>query len=227
MYSAIGVEPTKLTAAISGWVRMASTASLSPLTTLSTPSGRPACFIKSAIIREVEGSFSDGFRMKVLPQASATGNIHIGTMAGKLNGVMPAQTPTGWRIDQLSTLVPTFSENSPFRSCGMPQANSTTSRPRMQLPLASLRILPCSLVTRAAMASRLASASCLNLKRMRARCSGGVADQPGRAALAAATALPTSAVLANGTCAAFSPVAGLNTSPKRPEVPSVSLPLIQ
>ena len=26
----------------------------------------------------------------MLPQAIATGNIHIGTMAGKLNGVMPA-----------------------------------------------------------------------------------------------------------------------------------------
>ena len=35
--------------------------------------------------------------MKVLPQAIAMGNIHNGTMAGKLNGVMPAQTPTGWR----------------------------------------------------------------------------------------------------------------------------------
>ena len=36
--------------------------------------------------------------MKVLPQAMARGNIHIGTMAGKLNGVMPATTPRGWRI---------------------------------------------------------------------------------------------------------------------------------
>ncbi len=35
---------------------------------------------------------------KVLPQASATGYIHIGTMAGKLNGEMPAHTPSGWRI---------------------------------------------------------------------------------------------------------------------------------
>ena len=38
----------------------------------------------------------------MLPQASAIGNIHIGTIAGKLNGVMPAQTPSGWRTDQLS-----------------------------------------------------------------------------------------------------------------------------
>src|SRR5262249_60617282 len=100
MYSAIGVEPTKLTAAISGWVRMASTDSLSPLTTLSTPSGRPACFIRSAIIREVEGSFSDGFRMKVLPQASATGNIHMATTAGKLKGVIPPDNRTGCSLDQ-------------------------------------------------------------------------------------------------------------------------------
>ena len=44
-----------------------------------------------------EGTFSDTLRMKQLPQARATGNIHIGTMAGKLNGVIPATTPSGWR----------------------------------------------------------------------------------------------------------------------------------
>ena len=42
-----------------------------------------------------EGSRSEGFRMKALPQMSAMGNIHMGTMAGKLNGVMPATTPRG------------------------------------------------------------------------------------------------------------------------------------
>src|SRR5215510_12859324 len=49
MYSAIGVEPTKLTAWMSGLVRIASTASLSPCTTLSTPSGRPAFFSRPAM----------------------------------------------------------------------------------------------------------------------------------------------------------------------------------
>jgi hypothetical protein len=44
----------------------------------------------------------------------ASGNIHIGTMAGKLNGVMPATTPTGCRIEYESTFVETFSENPPF-----------------------------------------------------------------------------------------------------------------
>ena len=52
--------------------------------------------MKSSAIRiEAEGTFSDGLSMKVLPQAIATGNIQSGTITGKLNGVMPAQTPTG------------------------------------------------------------------------------------------------------------------------------------
>ena len=43
------------------------------------------------------GSCSEGLSTNVLPQAIAIGNIHSGTIAGKLNGVMPAQTPSGWR----------------------------------------------------------------------------------------------------------------------------------
>ncbi len=41
-YSAIGVEPTKLTASTPGCCSSASTATLSPLTTLNTPGGSPA-----------------------------------------------------------------------------------------------------------------------------------------------------------------------------------------
>src|SRR5665213_2794465 len=97
MYSAIGVEPTKLTAATCGCSSSASTAALSPCTTLKTPGGKPASAKSSAISTLAEGSRSDGFSTKVLPQAIATGNIHIGTITGKLNGVIPAQTPSGWR----------------------------------------------------------------------------------------------------------------------------------
>ena len=50
---------------------MASTASLSPLTTLRMPAGRPASIISSASIIGTPGSRSDGFRMKALPQAIA------------------------------------------------------------------------------------------------------------------------------------------------------------
>ncbi len=46
-----------------------------------------------------DGSFSLGLSTNVLPHARALANIHIGTIAGKLNGVMPATTPSGWRIE--------------------------------------------------------------------------------------------------------------------------------
>ena len=117
--------------------KIASTDSLSPLITLNTPSGSPASFNSSANLIAHEGSFSDGLSINVFPHAIAIGNIHIGTIAGKLKGVIPATTPNGCLIDQLSTLVPTFSENSPFNKWGIPQANSTTSSPLVNEPCAS------------------------------------------------------------------------------------------
>src|SRR4051794_15944066 len=106
----MGVDPTKDTAATLGESRMASTATLSPWTTLKTPSGRPACRQSSAISTDAEGSRSLGLSTKVFPQAIATGNIHIGTIAGKLNGVMPATTPSGSRNENVSTPLDTWSE---------------------------------------------------------------------------------------------------------------------
>ena len=82
-----------------GCARIASTATLSPWTTLKTPAGSPASASSCAQKFAADGSFSDGFRMKALPQAIAIGYIHIGTIAGKLKGVMPATTPSGWRIE--------------------------------------------------------------------------------------------------------------------------------
>ena len=63
------------------------------------PSGAPASSISSARRTGTDGSRSLGFRMKALPHAMATPNIHIGIIAGKLNGVMPAPMPSGWRIE--------------------------------------------------------------------------------------------------------------------------------
>ena len=37
--------------------------------------------------------------MKALPQAIAGESFQSGIIAGKLNGVMPATTPSGWRIE--------------------------------------------------------------------------------------------------------------------------------
>src|ERR1700721_4246636 len=114
MYSAIDDEPTKPTAFTRGSVSNVSTASLSPLTTLSTPGGNPALRNNSAMRIGTDGSRSEGFRMKVLPQASAGAHFHSGIMAGKLNGVMPATTPSGWRIENRSMPGPAPSEYSPL-----------------------------------------------------------------------------------------------------------------
>ncbi len=64
---------------------------------MNTPSGSPADCHSSASITDAVGSFSLGLSTKVLPHAIATGNIQAGTITGKLNGVMPATTPSGWR----------------------------------------------------------------------------------------------------------------------------------
>jgi hypothetical protein len=65
---------------------------------LNTPRGMPACSSSRAIIIAVSGTFSLGLSTNVFPHASATGYIQSGTIAGKLNGVMPTQTPSGWRM---------------------------------------------------------------------------------------------------------------------------------
>lgn len=44
----------------------------------------------------VNGTFSDGLRTKVFPQVRATGIIHNGIIAGKLNAAIPLQTPSGY-----------------------------------------------------------------------------------------------------------------------------------
>src|SRR5581483_5861538 len=93
--SATGVEPTNVTAAIAECASSASTVVRSPFTTLNTPRGNPASTSSSASSSASDGSFSLGLSTNVFPHASAIGNIHIGTIAGKLNGVMPAHTPSG------------------------------------------------------------------------------------------------------------------------------------
>src|ERR1700733_113215 len=76
----MGVEPTKLTAETPGWARMASTACLSPWTTLKTPLGRPASLSISARRFAELGSRSEGLRMKGVWDAG--GDLDILEAAG-------------------------------------------------------------------------------------------------------------------------------------------------
>ena len=106
----------------------------------------------------------------------------------------------------------------------MPTANSTTSSPRVTSPSASSWVLPCSAEISSAILSAFSISRNLNLSRMRARRSGGVLAQAGQAALAIATTSPTSSVVASGTRFSTAPVAGLNTSANRPDLPGTRSP---
>ena len=136
-------------------------------------------------------------------------------MAGKLNGVMPAQTPTGCIMEWLSTPRPTLRECSPLSRWGMPQANSTTSSPRVSSPWASEKTLPCSRLMRRASSSLCCSISSLKRNITRARTSGGVWDQSAKARSALAMASRHSAAVERATVPCCWPVAGSKMAPKR------------
>ena len=82
----------------------------------------------------------------MLPAAIAIGKNHIGTIAGKLNGEMMPTTPSGSRLECTSTPVETLLGVPALEQVAIPQANSTTSWPRVISPSASESTLPCSAV---------------------------------------------------------------------------------
>ena len=97
MYFAIGVEPTNETAATSGVVEERVDGRLVAVHHVEHAVGQARLGPQLGDEHRRRGSRSLGLSTNVLPVAIATGYIHIGTMAGKLNGVIPAQTPSGWR----------------------------------------------------------------------------------------------------------------------------------
>ena len=91
-------DPTNDTPEMPGWSQIASTTSRLPLTRLMTPGGSSSSsWISSKIASWASGTCSDGLSTNVLPQATANGRNHMGTMAGKLNGQMAPNTPIGCR----------------------------------------------------------------------------------------------------------------------------------
>src|SRR3954468_1220239 len=176
---------------------------------------------------ETLGSRSEGLSTNVLPQAIATGCIHIGTMIGKLNGVIPATTPSGWRNEDTSTPVDPWSEKSPLSSCGMPQANSTTSRPRCTSPRASETTLPCSSEMTSARSPTRELTSSRKLNSTLVRLDSDDCDHSANAAAAVRTASSTSSTVAGPPGACSWPGGGLNPGEVRVDEPAVALPPIQ
>ena len=93
-----GVLPTKLTPRTAGCLSRTSASSFSAVTMLTTPLGRPDSYSMSSSRWLVSGTKLALLSTKVLPQAMQIGSIQPkGIMAGKLNGAMPANTPSGSR----------------------------------------------------------------------------------------------------------------------------------
>ncbi len=92
------VDPVKASLRTSGWVRMASPATdPGPVTTVKTPSGKPASNANSPRRMAVGGVCSAGLRTTVFPIASAGADFHEAMAIGKFHGTMIPQTPTGSR----------------------------------------------------------------------------------------------------------------------------------
>ena len=200
MYLAIGVEPTKEIAATSGMVEQRVDGLLVAVHDVEHAVGEPRLRRRARRSRlETLGSRSEGLSTNVLPVAIAIGCIHIGTMIGKLNGVIPAHTPSGCRNECRSTSVETWSENSPLVSSAIPHAYSTTSMPRTTSPLASSKVLPCSAEMIRASSSVCCTTSSRKANITRARRTTETSLHSSNAALAACTAASTSAALPRRT----------------------------
>ena len=68
-----------------------------PVSTFSTPGGSPTSTAISPSASAVSGVWLAGFRIIVLPQASAGAIFQTAISSGKFHGTIAAQTPSGSR----------------------------------------------------------------------------------------------------------------------------------
>ena len=68
-----------------------------PVTTFTTPGGKPAGSISSANPSVEAGECSEGLITIVQPAASAGASFHVMSSSGEFHGVIAATTPTGSR----------------------------------------------------------------------------------------------------------------------------------
>ena len=89
------VEPVNATLSTSGCATSARPVSPAPVTMLTTPGGRSACWQISANSSAVSGVVSAGLSTTVLPQASAGAIFQASISSGKFQGMTWPATPSG------------------------------------------------------------------------------------------------------------------------------------
>ena len=90
------VEPVNATLSTSGWPTMARPVSPAPVTMLTTPGGRSACWQISANSNAVSDVVSAGLSTTVLPHASAGAIFQASISSGKFHGITWPATPSGF-----------------------------------------------------------------------------------------------------------------------------------
>ena len=138
----------------------------------------------------------------------ASGNIHIGTMAGKLNGVMP-----GHHAERLADRVGVHPGGHVLREPALEQVRDAAGELDHLEPAGHLagRVGGDLAVLGADQLGQLAGvllSSSRNANRTSARLASDAPRQPGNALAAAATASPTTAAEAKSTVPVTWPVAG-------------------
>ena len=100
MRRAVWVEPVKAILRTSGWrTRASPTTSPRPLTTLTTPGGKPAASKSGAIARIEADACSAGFSTTVFPAASAAPTLAARIASGEFQGTIRPTTPRGsWSV---------------------------------------------------------------------------------------------------------------------------------
>ena len=95
----VSVLPVNTYLAMSGWRVNASpvTAPL-PVTTLTTPAGKPASMINSASASVEALACSDGLITIVLPMARHGARVPVSSIKGEFHGVIMPTTPNGSRL---------------------------------------------------------------------------------------------------------------------------------
>ena len=89
------VEPVKAILSMPGWSTIAWPVAPAPVTMLTTPGGRSACWQICAKSSAVRGVVSAGLRTTVLPQARAGAIFHASMSSGKFHGMTWPTTPNG------------------------------------------------------------------------------------------------------------------------------------
>ena len=124
-------------------------------------------------------------------------------------------------------MVEAFSVRLPLSRCARPQANSTTSWPRVTSPRASESTLPCSLVMISAASCLRSLSSSRNRNSTWVRRASDMSRHAGQAAAAAAITASASSGEASASRLVTRPVAGSYTSEVRVLSPANGAPAFQ